>query len=61
MSKTVSERLGHDSIQTALELYAHVTPRMRGNAAARFGALLGRAQEIHDQVVTKLVHGAVSQ
>jgi len=42
--KTVSERLGHDSIQTTLELYAHVTPRMRASAAVRFGALLGRAR-----------------
>jgi integrase len=47
--KTVSERLGHDSIQTTLELYAHVTPRMRASAAARFGALLGRAQGIRAQ------------
>ena len=42
--KTVSERLGHDSVQTTLELYAHVTPKMRANAAARFGALLSRAR-----------------
>lgn len=42
--KTVSERLGHDSIQTTLELYAHVTPKMRANAAARFGSLLSRAR-----------------
>jgi len=42
--KTVSERLGHDSIQSTLELYAHVTPKMRGNAAARFGSLLSRAR-----------------
>jgi len=43
--KTVSERLGHDSVQTTLELYGHVTPRMRANAASRFGVLLGRARE----------------
>ena len=47
--KTVSERLGHDSIQTTLELYGHVTPRMRASAAARFGALLGKAREIRAQ------------
>ncbi len=41
--KTVSERLGHDTVQTTLELYAHVTPKMRANAAARFGSLLSRA------------------
>ena len=38
--KTVSERLGHHSVQTTLELYGHVTPRMRSNAAVRFGSLL---------------------
>ena len=42
--KTVSERLGHDSVQTTLELYGHVTPKMRGNAAARFGSLLNTAR-----------------
>jgi integrase len=42
--KIVSERLGHDSVQTTLELYGHVTPKMRGNAAARFGSLLSNAQ-----------------
>ena len=39
-AKTVSERLGHDSVQTTLDLYGHVTPQMRGSAAARFGSLL---------------------
>lgn len=43
--KTVSERLGHDTVQTTLELYAHVTPKMRANAAARFGSLLSRARQ----------------
>ena len=38
--KTVSERLGHDNVQTTLDLYGHVTSRMRSNAAARFGSLL---------------------
>ena len=42
--KTVSERLGHDSIQTTLQLYDHVTPRMRANAATQFGALLSHAR-----------------
>ncbi|HLQ14432.1 MAG TPA: hypothetical protein VK256_01050 [Candidatus Eisenbacteria bacterium] len=48
--KTVSERLGHDSIQTTLEIYGHVTPKMRGNAAARFGSLLARAGLEHMQI-----------
>lgn len=42
--KTVSERLGHDTVQTTLELYGHVTAKMRSNAAARFGTLLKTAR-----------------
>ena len=42
--KTVSERLGHDNVQTTLQLYGHVTQGMRSNAAARFGALLAGAR-----------------
>jgi integrase len=42
--KTVSERLGHDNVQTTLELYGHVTTRMRSNAAVRFGSLLAGAR-----------------
>jgi integrase len=41
---TVSERLGHDNLQTSLELYGHVTSRMRSNAAVRFGSLLAGAR-----------------
>ena len=59
--KTVSERLGHDSIQTTLELYAHVTPRMRASAAVRFGALLGRAQGIRAQDGPSEASAGVSQ
>jgi integrase len=42
--KTVSERLGHDNVQTTLQLYGHVTQGMRSNAAARFGSLLAGAR-----------------
>lgn len=52
--KTVSERLGHDSIQTTLELYGHVTPRMRTNAAVRFGSLMDRTRERSLENVTRL-------
>lgn len=41
--KTVSERLGHDGIQTTLELYGHVTPRMRLEAATRFATAVDGA------------------
>jgi integrase len=40
----VSERLGHDNVQTTLELYGHVTSRMRSSAAVRFGSLLAGAR-----------------
>jgi hypothetical protein len=49
----VSERLGHDSVQTTLELYGHVTPRMRSNAAARFGSLLTTARTAPDLSVNR--------
>lgn len=42
--KTVSERLGHDNVQTTLQLYGHVAPGMRSNAAVRFGSLLAGAR-----------------
>jgi integrase len=42
--KTVGERLGHDTVQTTLELYGHVTQTMRSNAAARFGSLFNTAR-----------------
>lgn len=50
-AKTVSKRLGHDSVQTTLTLYGHVTPRMRSNAAIRFGSLLSKARVDHVGVV----------
>src|SRR5260370_10511879 len=50
--KTVSERLRHDSVQTTLELYGHVTPRMRSNAAARFGSLLSTTPSAPASVLT---------
>jgi integrase len=39
-AKFVSERLGHDSVQTTLELYAHVTSKRRQEATQRIGAIL---------------------
>ena len=42
--KTVSERLGHDTVHTTLELYGHVMQTMRSNAASRFGSLLNTAR-----------------
>jgi integrase len=50
--KTVSERLGHDSVQTTLELNGQVTRRMRSNAAARFGSLLIAARTAPTSALT---------
>lgn len=38
--KVVSERLGHASITTTMDVYAHVLPAMDRDAADRYGALL---------------------
>jgi integrase len=53
-AKYVSERLGHDSVQTTLELYGHVTSRRRRDAAKRIGAMVDglAAAEIRDPAVT---------
>lgn len=53
-AKYVSERLGHDSVQTTLELYGHVTSRRRRDAAKRIGAMVDglAATEICDPAVT---------
>jgi integrase len=45
----VSERLGHDSVQTTLELYAHVTSKRRRDAARRIGAMLDEVVEPLDR------------
>jgi integrase len=50
-AKYVSHRLGHDSVQTTLELYAHVSSKRRRDAALRIGAML-------DEVVTDDASGA---
>lgn len=52
-AKTVSERLGHDSVQTTLELYGHVTATMRSNAAVRFGNLLDQSRARSLEIVTQ--------
>jgi hypothetical protein len=59
--KTVSERLGHDSAQTTLELYGHVTPRMRSNAAVRFGLLLTTARTAPASALTAENRGVDTQ
>jgi len=39
--KTISERLGHSSIQVTLDTYAHVLPSMQQSAATKINRLLG--------------------
>jgi hypothetical protein len=57
--KYVSERLGHDSVQTTLELYGHVTSKRRRDAAGRIGAMVdGPDAGIRAPVVTPEGSGA---
>ena len=48
--KYVSQRLGHDSVQTTLELYGHVSSRRRRDAALRIGAMLDDVSTTEDPV-----------
>ena len=36
--KTVSEPFGHENVSTTLELYGHVSPKMRLSGGTRFAA-----------------------
>lgn len=47
--RTVSERLGHSSTLVTMELYGHVTPKLRQDAAAKIGALIDGPPAIRDQ------------
>jgi integrase len=38
--KIVQERLGHSKVAMIMEVYAHVLPTMRADAAAMLGGLL---------------------
>ncbi|WP_158738482.1 site-specific integrase [Alteribacillus sp. YIM 98480] len=38
--KVVSERLGHASVRTTLDIYSHITPGLQQEAAQKIGALL---------------------
>ncbi len=49
-AKHVSRRLGHDSVQTTLELYGHVSSRRRRDAALRIGAMLDDVSTPEDPV-----------
>ena len=37
---TVAQRLGHAQVTQTLEVYAHATPDLQQDAAARLGAVL---------------------
>jgi integrase len=49
--RTVSERLGHSSVNVTLDLYHHVTSKSRQSAATKIGALVD-GPGIGDPVVT---------
>jgi integrase len=42
--KALQERLGHSTITTTLDIYAHVTPGMQKDAALRFEEALQQAR-----------------
>ena len=46
--KTVSERMGHSSIQITMDLYGHVTPRMRTKATDVMDNIFLAVQRIRD-------------
>lgn len=45
--KVVSERLGHASVSTTLDIYAHVMPAADSDAAARFSATVWGDDDTH--------------
>jgi len=49
--KTVSELLGHNSVDITLRIYGHVTPRMRDTAIAEMNDLLPAPREIIDATI----------
>lgn len=54
-AKYVSERLGHESVRTTLELYGHVTSKRRWHAAEQLGRMLDGTAGLCDPVVIPLV------
>ena len=42
--KVVSERLGHATIATTMDIYSHVVPGLQAEAAKRFDDILGRGR-----------------
>jgi integrase len=49
-AKYVWQRLGHDSVQTTLKLYGHVSSRRRRDAALRIGRMLDEVSTTEDSV-----------
>ena len=42
--KPVAERLGHSTVQVTLDVYSHVTPGVKEDAANRFEEALNQAE-----------------
>jgi integrase len=47
----VSKRLGHASVKTTADLYAHVTARLQGDAAERIGALVDGIRDVREHPI----------
>ena len=43
--KVISERMGHSSIQTTMDIYGHVSEETQRAAVSRFSKLLGSDRE----------------
>lgn len=48
--KTVSERLGHSSVQITLDLYSHLLPHIQDEAISKLERMLGIAREVDDDI-----------
>lgn len=48
--KTVSERLGHSSVQITLDLYSHLLPHIQDEAINKLEKTLGIAREVDDDI-----------
>lgn len=60
-ARYVSERLGHDSVRTTLDLYGHVTSKRRQNAAVRIAGILRGQRDRCEPVVSPQPSGAARE
>jgi integrase len=54
----ISRQLGHDSVQTTLDLYGHITPKIRAAAASKISAILDSRSQPMEELDTDVDAGA---